>query len=260
MSQIPYDVPDQWKLDSGLREEVERFTIVSAYFAKTANYQDGKAIRIYLNGFDEDTETVTVKMSVGADWESIDGGKTIVHATKSRINMTSTYGHWLRNAFEIEPLRLALVEADTGKGPTRAEVWLNMVLKLDAKEFQMGRKADDNPPRRFLMPTGYYGYATDAPTGQATQQSASVATAQPAPTTPAQSPAEKIAAARAQAAAVASGQVSPLMAQLQQLARDSGTFTDFMSKAFEIPEVLADDQLATAVATSDNGIYAQAKG
>lgn len=266
-------VPDNWKLDSGLRDTVPKFTIVSAYFAQTASYQDGVPFRLFLIGFDESTEPFTVKMSLGADWVSSDGGRTITHPTKSRINNSSTYGHWLDYSMRTVGLREELINRTktrvNGLGPLAADIWTGLILHLEAKEFQFGKRTDDNPPRNFLMPVEFLGVDT----GQAATASASMVSAPAAPPQQAQAqpvnaaptqapatsptPADAVAAARA-ARAQAAAPANPLMARLHELAKTSSSHTEFMNKAWEIDEVLADDALATQVATPDQ-IYNKAR-
>src|SRR5487761_2312960 len=214
-----FEIPENWKLESGLREEITKYTIVSAYFAQTANYQDGVPYRLYLIGFDEETESFTVKMSVGSDWVSADGGKSIAHPTKKRINNSSTYGHWLAEAMSLPGLREELVNRTrtsyNGLGPLAAGIWEGLVLHLQTKEYQFGRASADNPPRNFLMPAEFLGVDTgqagtgvvQSPVAAPLVQPVQDTTTQATPT-PAMSPQERVAAARA--AKQTSAPVSPL--------------------------------------------------
>lgn len=261
-----FELPDIWKLDSGLRDAAT-VTVVNPYFGYTANYQDGKVLRFNLGCIDEETEPLTIKMSVGSDWSSPDGGKTITHPTKSRINNSSIYGRFIQYAIEIDDLAHYLVDRGL-QGPLSAEIWLNVKMRLESKEFQFGKPGPDNPPRSYLMPVEFLGIDTGS--GQTVPASGSmggggVATSTaPATTTPAtQAPpaqpaqaasvADRVAAARA---AKSSPQDSPLVSRLKEIAKSSSSHEDFVNKAFEIDEVLADDELAQQVATP-SGIYSQ---
>ena len=223
---------DAYKLDSGLRESMD-LTILNPYFAHNADYQGGKPILLYLNGHDEAGEPVEMFMSVGADWVTADGGKTITHPTKSRVNRNTVYGHWLSHAVEIPELRDILFDRGA---PTSADVWLNLVLHLDLTEIKFGKNLD---PQERLMPTAFLGYAEDG---------TSPLTTVPAPltvvptTTSTTSPADIVAAARA------TQNGSPLYGQMVELAKSSADFPTFLTAALGNPEVLADDNLAQQVA------------
>lgn len=257
---VDIEIPDNWKLDSGLRDEVPRFTIASAYFSQTANYQDGIPFRLHLIGFDTETEPFTVKMTVGSDWVSSDGGRTITHPTRKRINNSSTYGHWINYSMQLPELRDELIRRDkeqfNGQGPLVADIWTNLVLRLNAEEFQFGKPGKDNPPRAYLMPVEFFGVDTGQSGGQSASMVASpnVGVQQPqvaqVASMPTPTPAERIAAARA-AAQGNQAAMSPVMAQLHELAKASPTHDDFMTKAWDVDGVLADDELARLVATAD---------
>lgn len=256
-------LPDQWQLDSGLRDEIKRFTIASAYFSFTQSYMDGKAIRLYLIGFDEEGETATIKMTVGSDWDTPDAGRTISHATKNHINMNSIYGHWIRNAVAIPELYKVLMERDTGIGPRRAEIWTDMVIHCEAKPFQMGKPSPDNPPRNYLMPTEFFGMDSGSGMNSSpgpSQDTTASAKLEPATPTTAPTAADRVAAARAAKASVdVTNVTNPLLTRVRELAASSSSYAEFQSKAFDIDEVLADDVVAELVADEQNGIYAQVK-
>lgn len=257
------EIPDSFQLDSGLREDVV-LTVASAYFTFDAAYQDGKSIRLILNGYDEEQEPFTIKISVGADWTTSDGGRTISHPTKKNINKNSIYGHFITAALEIPELKSVLISRDDGNGPKSALIWNDLILHCQAVEISFGRGIE---ARSYLMPTEYLGLAEDAP-GQLPMQPVSVTSAPTAtPTPPATPPtltaAERVAAAKAakEASAVTPpAELSPLMQKLHQLVAESSTHDDFVAKALDLDEVLADDELAVQVATPTNGIYAQLKG
>jgi hypothetical protein len=265
-TETTFEIPDNWKLDSGLRETVPKFTIASSYFAQTANYQTGIPYRLYLIGFDTETEPFTVKMSVGSDWVSSDGGRTIAHPTKKRINNSSTYGHWIYESMSLPGLREELVARTqaqfNGLGPLAAGIWDNMILRLATKSYQFGRVTADNPPRNFLMPAEFLGLDTGQGDGNSVQSLVVAPPTQPVVAEPAVStqasptPAERVAAARA----ARNGPVTsnPLMTQLYDLAKSCPTHDEFMQKAWEIDEVLADDKVAELVA-DPSAIYSQAR-
>lgn len=248
-------IPEGFQLDSGFRDDVT-FTIVSAYFAPTANYQDGKVTMLQLIGFDEDDDPFTIKMACGADWTSSDGGESITHPTKKRINKNSIYGHWIQACYEIPELIQLL--ASRAESPLVASIWTDLVLHCQLREISFGRNID---PISRLMPTEFIGTSESAPTNAvnltppanaSNMPTVPVATAQSSEAVPPPTAAERIAAARA--AKSSPTPVSPIMARLIDLAKSSPSHDAFMTAAFEIDEVLADDDLATQVAT-ENGIY-----
>ncbi len=232
---------DAYRLDSGLRESMD-LTIVNPYFSHNADYQGGVPILLYLNGFDEMQEPVEMFMALGADWVTADGGKTITHPTKTRINKSSIYGHWLEYAKEIPELSRILYHRAP---PTQADIWQNLILHLELREIRFGKNID---PIDRLMPVGFLGEYSDTasptPPVAISQQPATV------------SPADLVAQARAKAAG--NNGTSPLYAQMIELAKASDTFPNFLTAALGNPEVLADDELAQQVA-DEGGIWATAK-
>lgn len=259
--------PEGWQLSSGLRDDIH-FTIVSAYFAPTAGYQDGKVTLLHLIGYDEQEEPFTLKMSCGSDWTSSDGGETITHPKAKHINKNSIYGRWIQAAAEIPELIHIL--ASRGDA-TAASVWVGLVIHCQMREVKFGRGID---AIERLMPVGFTGTSSGtvaAATGQSPTAPANVApsnvptapsepaqvSAPAATTAPAGTAADRVAAARAKARA---SQVpdNPMIAKLHELARGANSHDEFMNKAFEIDDVLADDNLAEMVATP-TGIYKDAR-
>lgn len=249
---------DAWELGSGLREDAV-MTIDSAYFGTTADYMDGKVTLLTLVGHDENSDTMTEKLSVGGGWVSSDGGKTITHPTKSRVDKNSMYGHWITFCKEIPELFATLVSRGN---PNIAAIWDTLILHLRATEIKFGKSLDS---RERLMPVEFLGIA-DHGTPTVAMRVPSLVQQPPqqipneqlqfASVSTTMSPAEAIAAARA---ARTTTPTSPLLAQLTQLAQVSDNHTDFVTKAFQIDEVLSDEDLAMQVADA-NLLYAQVKG
>jgi hypothetical protein len=250
MPDMPTEVPEAWQLDSGLREDMV-ITVHSCYFAPHAEYQEGKQLMIWLIGTDENDEPVEVRMSVGADWQSPDGGVTITHPTKRKqhINKNAIYGHWISFCFEIPELAKVLV----GRGaPTDSRIWIDLILHLQARKIEFGRNIDS---QERLMPTEYLGLyqdqtpATVAPMAPAPAPTA-VAAPAPPPTEAEQaqlSPKELVDRARAQATpAVTNG--SPLYMRAVAMAQSAPDYATFVAAAFGDAEILSDDELAEQVA------------
>ena len=170
----PDQVAPGWKLDSGISPM--DLIIHAAYFSTSADYQNGSQYLLFLIGEDENGEpSDQIKMSVGADWYSTDGGRTIVHQTKKVVGASTIYGHFIHAALELEdrPQGKTLYEVLSAKGDaTNAEVWVNIKLHLDPVEIKFGRGLD---PVTRLMPTKFLGVYDDA----AAQQQAAAMPATP---------------------------------------------------------------------------------
>jgi hypothetical protein len=244
---------DDWKLDSGLRESMD-LTIHSSYFSTSADYQGGRVYMLFLLGEDENGDPQELRLSVGSDWSSADGGQTITHPTRRHINKNSIYGHWIQNAIELEDvvdgttLRDVLVNRET---PMYAELWIGIKLHLDLVEIKFGRNID---PMERLLPTKYLGIYSEQPL----QPPTAPATLPLASTPAAPSPAEVVAQAKAASAVTANGQ-SPLYQEMLDLARGSASHAEFQSAAFARADVLADEELAIQVADQAAGIWPLAK-
>src|SRR5579872_6617321 len=104
-------------------------SIQGAYFAPHADYQGGQQLMLWLLGTDEATEPVEIRMSIGADWQTSDGGTTVQHPTKRKqhFNKSSIYGHWIQSCFDIPELAKVLIDRGS---PTNAKVWIDLVLHL----------------------------------------------------------------------------------------------------------------------------------
>jgi hypothetical protein len=216
--------------------------IHAAYFSTHAEYQQGNTYLLFLVGSDENGDPQEIRMSVGADWTSSDGGKTITHPTKRKVNKNSIYGHWIEAAWQCEEVvdgkRLRDVLAERGNG-WEADVWTNVRVHLDLTEIKFGRNLD---PQHRLMPTHYLGIDTGEATLTTPAQPATVAPTVSEPSAPA-SPNGR----------------SPLFQEMVDLARASSTFPEFQKAAFARDEVLLDEELAEQVADKQGGIWPLAK-
>lgn len=254
----PIEVPEAWQLDSGLREDMI-ITVHSCYFAPHADYMEGKQLMIWLVGTDENEKPVDLRMSVGADWQTADGGVTITHPTKRKqhINKNSIYGHFISYCFAIPELAKTLV----GRGaPTDSRIWIDLILHVQSKEITFGKNID---PQERLMPTEFLGLYQEQAPATVAPMAASPAPAAAAPAAPvseaaqaAMSPQELVAQAKARAqadAAVTNG--SPLFQRAVALAQSSPDFATFVTAALNDAEILADDELAERCA-DQNQIWA----
>lgn len=279
---------DLWELDSGLREGV--MTVVSASFSFTAGYNNGNTMLLTLIGYDEAGEEMSAKYSCGGDWDTPDGGRTITHPSKSKINKNSAYGHFLDYAMKLPELLALLKQRGT---PRTAAIWHTLILDLENVEFSYGKNktGEQIPSSVRLMPVAFKGVASGngpapAPAQNIPQMQTVPQVVQPIASVPATivqqpltplsvpanvSPADAVAAARAaqvqpqpvQSPVVATPAVSvtpvgsPLFMKAWQLALTADSHAAFMTKAFQDAEILADDELATQVA-DPNGPFAPA--
>lgn len=238
---------DAWKLDSGLRSDMV-ISIHAAYFSFHADYQSGQQLLLFLIGTDENEEAVEIRMSVGADWQTSDGGTTIVHPTKKqqRINGSTIYGHFISFCLQIPELAQVLMERGA---PTNASIWVGLVIHLTEQEIKFGRNIE---PQQRLMPVEFFGLIPDtAPATVAPVPTAPVAAppAAAAPVAAAPDPMAAIAAAKAaKAAAAAPSPESPLRAEMVALAQAQPDFATFLGLALADDRVLADDNLAVECA------------
>lgn len=253
------NVPDQWQLDSGLRDNMT-FTVHGGYFMPHAEYQEGKQLLLWLQGTDEENEPYELRMSIGSDWQSPDGGTTIVHPTKKaqHINESSIYGHWIANALAVPELKRELLSRPGG--PTDSRIWVGLILQLNLVKISWGPTI---PDQERLMPTALVGL-TDA-SGNATMPPMAApappvmtapapVAAPPAPVDQVFDPQAALAAARAAAPAPqVAANANPLFQRAVQLAAQAPDYATFLGAAFADAEILADDELAQQCANDGAG-------
>jgi len=258
-------VPEAWELDSGLRDDMT-FSIHSGYFAPHAEYQEGKQLMLWLLGTDENNEPAEIRMSIGSDWQTPDGGNTIVHPTKRKqhINKSCIFGHWIEYAFELPDLKRELISRGA---PIDARIWIGLILQLNLRTLHWGGDIRDQDR---LMPTALVGLtnaagepilaptATPAPPVATAPVSAPAPAAPPAQAAPPDQvfdPQAALAAARAaQATSAPSVQNgSPLFQKAVTLAASAPDFATFLGQAFQDAEILADDELAEQCANQGAG-------
>lgn len=267
MTDTSTQIPEVWELDSGLRDDMV-LQIHAAYFAPHAEYQDGQQLMLFLIGVDENDEPQELRMSIGSDWQTPDGGFTIQHPTKKKqhINKSSIYGHWIGYCFQVPELAQTLISRG---GPTDARIWIDLVLHLQAKTLSWGPNI---PDQERLMPTEFFGLTSQLPSATVPATAAPTpppaaapVPAQAAPAPPVQAtpqdqvfdPAAALAAAKAAAAPAANA--NPLFQKALTLAQSAPDFATFVGQAFADLEILADDDLAHRCADDGpGGIWAVA--
>jgi hypothetical protein len=260
MTDTSTTVPEAWELDSGLRDDMV-LSIQGAYFAPHADYQEGKQLMLWLLGTDENDEPQELRMSIGSDWQTPDGGNTIMHPTKRKqhVNKSSIFGHWIAYCFEIPALAQELISRG---GPTDARIWIDLVIHLQLRTLSWGPSI---PDQERLMPTEYFGLTSQLPSNTVPPvptpappipaPAPAPAPAPPVQGTPATDqvfdPAAALAAARAAQAPAANA--NPLFARAVQLAQASPDFATFVGAAFADAAILADDELAHQCAEEGPG-------
>lgn len=261
MTDTSTNVPEAWELDSGLRDDMV-LQVHAAYFAPHADYQDGNQLMLFLIGVDENDEPQELRMSIGSDWQSPDGGFTVNHPTKRKqhINKSSIFGHWIQYCFEIPVLAQTLISRG---GPTDARIWIDLILHLQAKTLSWGPNI---PDQERLMPTEFLGLtseltnATVPPTAAAPAPPVQAPAPAPVAAPPVQAPqptdqvfdpAAALAAAKAAVAPQQNG--SPLFQRAVQLATAATDFPSFVGAALASTEILADDELALRCADDGPG-------
>jgi hypothetical protein len=234
-------------------------SIHGAYFSPHAEYQEGKQLMLWLLGTDENNEPAELRMSIGSDWTTPDGGNTIVHPTKKKqhINKSSIYGHWISFCFEIPELAKTLIARG---GPTDARIWQGLVLHLQLRTLHWGGDIKDQDR---LMPTEFFGLTQDQAGTTLPPMATAPMTTMGQSTTPAPpadqvfDPQAALAAARAKAAPSQNG--SDLFNRALTMASSATDFAAFLEAAFKDAEILSDDELAERCADeSPSGIWASA--
>ena len=251
----------QWDshFGSGLKEEYD-FTIYTASFTTDLRYNNGNSYVLLLVGVDEEGEPTEEMLSVGADWESIDGGRTLTHPRKAgSINRNSAYGKWC--AFAAEACEKSNSDFIFDKDPKDAFIWVNTKWRLKEKkvgEEFTNKQTNEKVAARFrLVPDEFLGVeADDAPVSASQSPSPAPVASSPAPKT---DPAAVVAASRLRAAQAATA-TSPVRDRLLAMVASSPDFDTFLAAATADDEVLADDVLVESLVDSGpSGFYAQNK-
>ena len=244
---------DSYELSSGLPDDIV-LCIGSASFGYDAQY-DARAntgkntMLLKLLGFvDVTEETMTHMLSVGADWQTVDG-RTIEHPNgKNKINNQSSYGRWLSDCREVP----ALWEYIVNKGPaTDSSIWNNLKIHLLRKEFESTFRGEKTMRNR-LVPVEFMGFIDGQQSLAPQQPTQPILTSVPPPATVPLTPEQILAQARA------AQNGSPLRAELLALAKSVDTHNDFVALAVNRPEVMNDDALLAEV-MSPTGLFIEAR-
>jgi hypothetical protein len=239
----------------GIRDDYD-LTILSAYFAPDAAYNEGQQFLLHLIGIDENGDPVTEKFNAAktSEWASFDGGKTIVPQNPqklSRLNRSSIYGKLCEAAIGCGAGDVLASRGDN----TNSQAWVGLKFHMKETEIAFGKKLD---PVHRNLPSAFLGVDSEAqsagtPVQQSFQPVAPVV-AQPTPQAATAASTAVVAPVVMAAPSAGSGQTSALTV----LAKSSPSFDDFIGRALAIPGVMADDTLLSSLTSNDSdGFYAQ---
>lgn len=250
----------QWdaQFGSGTRGPYD-LTILMASFTTDARIQDGQQYVLLISGVDENDEPVEEMLSVGANWESFDGGVTITNPSKSAtVNKSTNYGQWCQYA--AAACEAAGAEWIFSANAHDARIWVGQKFHMEEKqtgEAFFNRKTNEQVAARFrLMPDTYLG--VDGSATPPTPPPTAPAEPSPAPT-PAPAPSEPAQPATAASPPVAAPPVATGTSQViaSQLAQTSPDYQTFINAALAVDTIATDDVLVPQLLdTSDTGFYA----
>ena len=236
---------DTWSTSTGLLDDFE-FEVTKAWFARSAEYQNGEILILHLEGKTDspDTPTTTETYPCGRGWESLDGGKTARHESGAprQFNKATAIGRLIDRC--VKDLGMAEVLAGRGQA-TEAKVWEGLKFHIKREEETFTIKGETRTTNRPL-PQAFLGVAG----GETTTKDAASGSG-------GDDKAAKIAAAKAKAAAK-NGGGSALEDQLKALAREHPTHEAFVDAAMDLPGVTDDDDLLQRV-IDEAGLYAEAR-
>lgn len=158
---MPFDI---FQPDTGLKDDYDG-TIESALFVQ----QDSGAYAAQLVVAADDGEEAIIKLGVGKNWSSFDGGETISGATTTtRFNNRTAYSRFLTAAMNSgagDDLRERSEKLYSGLGPCHANFWVGLrfhfdvFIDRDAQRFNEETKKWEKDPdgRPYVSPTKYLG-------------------------------------------------------------------------------------------------------
>lgn len=145
----PVDV-EAWGLESGLPNDIDGF-IRGAYFGFREKYQEvaGDSPMLILPLVSTDGEEYQgPAYSIGGGWKIAEGGKKVVHATRTRFVKTSMVGKLIERV--TQELKVPMQEYGA---PTDAGVWDGLGFHWVQEEHETVSKEK----RTQLMPVSYLG-------------------------------------------------------------------------------------------------------
>ena len=228
-------VDNPWETIEGLDDDFD-FYIEAPYFGFMKEYMEGEQALLIWQGSSPDTDTSRVIWPIGKGWEVVDSGARVTHEKREKFIKSSMYGKLINRV--TSDLRV-----DMGKRgkPTDAEVWKGLGFHLNREEIKYEGLLEDRGGKTIhLMPTAFLG--------EKGKPAVAVAKAKAAPSVSVGTPATAV-------ASVAS--VSLLEKKLSVLAK-ANDLTTFQSKALDMPEVSANENLLAQVLNDGpDGYWAQ---
>ena len=219
------------------------FTVEDAYFAPDPAYTEKAGVEVlflhWVGTSDADGHEMMSadgfhpKFSVGPDWQTLDGGKTIQHP-RGNAKVGKSYGRMLKIAAEATKELEGTPEDFLEHGDFRdARIWIGTRWYMDEVERDFGGQIGK---RSELMPVKFLGFANKPSGGSGGSAQTS---------------------GQQDSQAAASG---GLREQIENLARALDDFDEFKRAALSLPGVTADADLMMAVMESGpDGLYAKAR-
>lgn len=136
-------MPDLFTPDTGLKENFDG-TITEAEWVQS-DLGGGYGLALTIDA--DDGELAFVRLGVGRDWISVDGGETLVNERNSnaRFNERTTYWRWIAAAMRAggkDELQKMSNERYGGNGPCVAEFWRGWRFHFDVVN-EPGRRPDE---------------------------------------------------------------------------------------------------------------------
>lgn len=238
------------------------FTILMASFTYDARIGNGEQMVCLLSGVDEYDEPQEEMLTVGAGWESTDGGITIHNERKSAtVNRSTNYGKWC--SFAAEACEAVQAQWIFDADAKDARIWVgqkfSLTEKLTGEQFT-NKQGEVVQARYRLMPDSYLGL-----------DGAAVASVPAASAPSAPSPSAAVSASPAPSQAVPAGDAIPATAPVaspapttpgasrsiaSQLAKQHDNYQSFINAALAMDAIATDDVLVTELLDGgDTGFY-----
>lgn len=246
---------------SGLRSEYD-FTILMATFTTDARVADGTTLLMLLSGVDENDEPSEEMLSMGADWETIDGGITARHPRGSAtVNRSTNYGQFCAFAADA-----CIKAGDVGDwifsaDAKDARIWVGTKWRMKEKKVGepfFNRRTNTQVEARYrLMPDEYLGRdETAAPIVPPVSPPVAVSPPLPPPTPTAAVPTPEIATEPP----LVSSNGADSRSIASALAKTHLSYREFLSAALNNPTISVDDGLVPQLLDqSEEGFYAKNK-
>lgn len=217
---------ETYELTSGLLDDYDA-EVEDAWFGTHPKFGNGQTAILYWKMKTDDDETPEVEgmFSCGADWESLDGGKTVEHPKgKTKFSNQSAIGTLIARAIELGagPTLMA-------RGPAQhAEVWVGMRFHMKRETYTYRIQGGEEKTGERLLPEKYLG-------AEGTDTTAS-------PAEPKTSALE--------------GMDEALVTTLREMKTSTANHSAFVDAAMELTSVTSNPTLVMALAAPD-GLYAE---